>query len=83
MRISSGSAISRAFSSRPFQQRVEAVADQVGGGLVAGIENEDDVVQQLALGQPLAVGLALDQPGQHVALGIARMRAPVGDQRRR
>ena len=65
---------------RPFEQRIEPVADQVGGGLVPGIEDEDDVVQQLALGQPLAVLLALDQPRQHVALGVARMRAPLRDQ---
>ena len=65
---------------RPFEQRVEPVADEIGRGLVAGIEDEDDVVQQLALAQALAVLFALDQPGQHVALGIARMRAPVGDQ---
>ena len=60
---------------------MEPVADQVGGGLVAGIEDENDVVQQLALGQPLAVLLALDEPGQHVALGIAWMRPPPRHQR--
>ena len=64
----------------PFEQRVEAVADQVGRGLVAGVEDEDDVVQQLALGEARAFGLALDQAGQHVALGIAGTRAAVGDE---
>ena len=33
------------------EQRVHAVADQVGGGLVAGVEQEDAVVQQLGLGR--------------------------------
>ena len=47
---------------------------------MAGIENEDDVVQQFALGEPLAVGLALDQPREHVAARITRMRTPVGDE---
>ena len=64
----------------PFEQGMERVADEVGGGLVAGVEDEDDVVQQLGLGQPRAVGLALDQPGQHVVLGVARMRAPLRDE---
>ena len=54
-----------------FEQRHQAVADQIGGGLVAGIEQEDAVVQQLLFGQPLAIVLALDQPRQHVAVGIA------------
>ena len=33
------------------QQRVQAVADEVGGGLVAGVEQEDAVVQQLGLAE--------------------------------
>ena len=53
------------------EQRVHAVADQVGGGLVAGVEQEDAVVQQLGLAEALAVVLALDQPRQHVGLGVA------------
>ncbi|MGY3080632.1 hypothetical protein ACVWZZ_007040 [Bradyrhizobium sp. LM6.10] len=65
-------------------ERHEAVANQVGGGLVAGIEQEDAIVQQLLLGQPLAVLLAitfsLDQSRQHVALGIARPLATAHDQ---
>ncbi|MGY4446274.1 hypothetical protein ACVWZR_000934 [Bradyrhizobium sp. i1.3.1] len=65
-------------------QRDEAVADQIGGGLVPGIEQEDAVVQQLLLGQPLAVLLAvafsLDQARQHVTLGIAGLLAPARDQ---
>ena len=31
------------------EQQIDAVADQVGGGLVAGVEQEDAVVQQLQL----------------------------------
>ncbi len=53
------------------RQRHQAVADQIGGGLVAGIEQEDAVVQQLLFGQPLAIVFALNEPGQHVAVGIA------------
>ena len=64
------------FSLAWFRQRHQPVADQIGGGLVAGVEQEDAVVQQLLLGQPLAIVLALDQPRQHVAVGIAGLGAP-------
>ena len=63
------------------RQRHEAIADQIGRGLVAGIEQEDAVVQQLLLGQPLAILLALDQPRQHVLCGIAGLGAPPRHQR--
>ena len=48
---------------------------------MAGIEQEDAIVQQFLRGQPLAIVLALDQPRQHVALGIAGFCAPPLDQR--
>ena len=51
------------------EQQVDAVADQVGGGLVAGVEQEDAVVQQLQLRQP-------------VVLVAARRDLAAGDQRR-
>ena len=38
---------------------------------MAGVEQEDAIVQQFLCGQPLAIVLALDQARQHVALGIA------------
>ncbi len=40
---------------RMMRQRHEAIADQVGGGLMPGIEQEDAIVQQLLLGQPFAI----------------------------
>src|SRR3984957_11866337 len=69
----------RAFEAQVFRrmarQRHQPVADQIGGGLVAGVEQEDAVVQQFLFRQPLAIVLAftlsLDQAGQDVALGVA------------
>jgi hypothetical protein len=46
---------------RPFQQLEQRVADQVGRRLVAGIEDEDAVLQQLGLGKLLALRRAVDQ----------------------
>ena len=57
-----------------------AVADQVGRRLVAGVEQEDAVVQQLGFGEPLAVDFALDQPRQHVDVRVARPPPPRRDQ---
>ena len=62
------------------QQGVHAVADQVGGGLMAGVEQEDAVVQQLGLAELLAALLTLDQPRQHVGLGVSGVGAPVRHQ---
>ena len=69
----------------PFLQRDQRVADQVGRGLVAGVQDEDAVVQQLGLGQAgavgsVGVGLALDQSGQHIVLRVARVAPALGDQ---
>ena len=47
---------------------------------MAGVEQEDAIVQKLHLRQPLAIGLALNQPRQHVALGIAGLGAPAFDE---
>ena len=74
--IRSGCSISRCFCGGMIRQRHQPVADQIGGGLVAGVEQEDAVVQQFLFGQPLAIVLALDQPRQHVAFGIAGLGAP-------
>ena len=59
---------------------MHAVADQVDSGLVAGIEQEDAVVQQLQRSELFALDLALDQPRQYVGLGVAGVGAAVGDQ---
>jgi hypothetical protein len=56
------------------QQGPEAVAEQVGGGLVAGVQEKDALVVELRLGEPLAVFLALDEARQDVGAGIARSR---------
>ena len=61
-------------------QRHEAIADQIGRGLMPGVEQEDAIVQQLLFRQPLAVLFALDQPRQHIAFGIAGFCAPSRDQ---
>ena len=54
----------------PCAERRQRVADQVGRGLVAGVEQEDAVVDQLLRAQPL-LALARQQARQHVAGGIA------------
>ena len=64
----------------PFDQEPEAVADEVRRRLVAGVEDEDAVLQQLRLGQPLAARLALDEPGQEVLVGIAGAPATLGNE---
>src|SRR4051794_2147597 len=48
----------------PSGERHEAVADQVGGRLVAGIQQEDAIVQELLLAEPIARALACDEPGE-------------------
>jgi hypothetical protein len=47
---------------------------------VAGVEDEDAVVEQLVRGETLAVGLALDETREDIALGIARATATIGDE---
>ena len=75
----SARALRSAAPSRPvLEQRHQAVADQVGRRLVAGVEQEDAVVQQLASRSAARHRFALDQPRQHVASGspgCARRRA--------
>ncbi len=71
LRISAGSSITRCIWSGYCRKRIERVADQIGGGLVAGIEDEDAILQQLGFGEPAAFMLAVDQPRQHVLVGIA------------
>ena len=56
------------------QQRGQRVPDHDLGGLVAGVEQEDAVVQQLGLGQR-AFGVALQQAREHVGLWVARVAA--------
>ena len=55
-RSASGSARSSRKRLGMADQQIDAVADQVGRRLVPGVEQEDAVVQQLELAEPLAVG---------------------------
>ena len=55
---------------RVAQQREHPVADQVGGGLVAGDQEQAQHVERLALGQPLALVLHLHQRAQDVVAGL-------------
>jgi hypothetical protein len=63
----------------PVEQAGEAVADQVGRRLVAGVEQEDAVVQQLGRAQRLAA-LAGDEARQHVDLRVAGLAAAALDE---
>src|SRR5262249_37840538 len=71
---------------RVAEQQVHRVADQVGGGLVPGIEQEDAVVQQLELAEPLvgrAPGsqrAARGQLGENLALVVARLSPTARDE---
>ena len=44
----------------------QPVADEIRRGLVAGVEQEDALMIELGLGEPLAILLAPDEPRQHV-----------------
>ena len=63
------------------RQRDQSVADQIGRGLMPGVEQKDAVVQQLLRGQPFAIVFALNKLCQHVAFGIAGFCPPPLDQR--
>ncbi len=66
--------------TRVVQQQPHAVADEVGGGLVPRVEQEDALVVELLVAQLLAVLLALDEPREHVGLEVAGVPAPRLDQ---
>ena len=51
------------------QERGEAVAEQVGGDLVAGVEQEQRVREQLVEGQPDALLLDLDERAEQALAG--------------
>jgi len=53
------------------QQREQAVADQVHGGLVARDEEQDAGGEELALGEPVALLLGRDERGQQVGPWMA------------
>jgi hypothetical protein len=61
---------------------VQRVADEVGRGLVAGVEEKDALVQELLLREALAGVVAGDEPREHVGVGVARIRAARFDERR-
>jgi hypothetical protein len=50
----------------PRDQGMKHVPDEIGRGLVPGIEDEDAVVHELGRRQPATFVLALDKAGQHV-----------------
>ena len=66
---------------READQRLDPVADQVGRRLVARVQEEDAVVQQLQLAQRLAVLVGADQLRQHLRVVVARIPNPPRDQR--
>ena len=58
----------------------QSVTNQVGGGFMACVEDENAVLQQFGLAQ-LHVSLALNQPCQHVVLRVTGVAAAVVGQR--
>ena len=59
----------------PLVQTHQGIANQVGGGLMPGIQKEDAVLVELHLAQALALHFALNQPGQHIPFRIAGVLA--------
>ena len=52
------------------QQRERAVADEVHGRLVAGDVEQDHLLDELVLGEPVAFVLGRDQRGEQVVAGL-------------
>jgi hypothetical protein len=71
---------------RVAEQEIDPVANQVGGGLVPGVEDEDAVVQELELAQPLSRSVARleraarGQLGEDLALVTTRLPPTPVDQ---
>ena len=65
---------------RKADENLQRIADQVGRGLVTGIEDEDAVLRQLGFGELAPFMLAGDQPRQQILLRIARIAAAILDQ---
>src|SRR3989442_1213913 len=65
---------------RVLEQAHNGVGDQVRRGLVARVEEEDALVQELQLGEAVAGVLGREQRGQDLAGIRARAPPPVGDQ---
>src|SRR5438477_2810619 len=65
----------------PQGQGVKRVADEVGGCLVPGIEQEDALMQELVFGKRLVVILAQDEACQHIGVRLAQIAAALVDQR--
>ena len=61
------------------EQVVHGVADEIGRGLVGGVDHADDVAEQLGLAQLLALLFGGDHAAQQV---VARLGANLGKQRR-
>lgn len=58
--------------------RQPTIAELVGRGLVAGVQQEDAVLDQLVMAEPLAVDLAMDERAQHIMV-VGRPLAPGRD----
>src|SRR2546425_8606635 len=65
---------------RVLEQAHDGVGDQVRRGLVARVEEEDALVQELQLGEAVARVLGREQRGQDLAGIRARAPPPLGDQ---
>ena len=65
---------------REIVQQHDAISDQVRGGFMARIQDENTVLDQLHLAQPTVRSLPPDQPGQHVGFRIAGLRATACNQ---
>ena len=57
---------------------MKRLADKVRRRFVAGIENEDALVQKLPRAQPAALMLAFDQAGEHVSARPAGTTPAIG-----
>ena len=70
----------RAALIRPVDQQLHAVADEVGRGLVARVQDENAIVQEFGLAERGAAVFIGEQARQHVARRILRDAPPVGNQ---
>src|SRR5688572_32613326 len=62
------------------EEKPGTVANQVGRGLVPGVQEKDAVVIELERAQALAARFALDEARQDVAVRIAGLAAALVDQ---
>src|SRR5450759_1342819 len=60
-------------------KRNEPVANQIGRGFVASIQQENAIMEQFFRGQTFRVVASIDEPGENVAFRVARIRAALAD----